>query len=509
MKFAEQQHQAVEHPLLDRVRACSSTPDAAAAFFTAMLHPEPSARMTSQQALTHPYLRACVQQMQASCTASERDSEHSTGSSSAHGLSSETHRKASALLPMAKAADSGRSMLSGLKSVCGSSVSMVTSAVTSSVPESLRSSRNDMLGTHSIADYFPKYVHASSDAELSVEEPESTTEVAPAAAVSLPVTPTHTAAAVATPAVVQTQEQGQLSGDASAAVRSTAQHEQQLLAGAQPSVAQHAESSSHASGSHGADAKPSHSNSERLQTLANSQSLRAAEHRQRALPGQHSEPVLASSIRIPLTHQMRSEGHSVAASATGWSEAPLTWSPIAAPDAQAEANIVNSMQHSMPEQPSMPPSPAKASESSLTESFSIAAVFADTHTATVRATVAGIEPSLTSHPLDLVPSHPVFIDSECEDDSDDDRDEEGPAGAGAGEPLQRMASAPDAGSNAEAQNLASSNQHSCAAMECAGIGHTDCNPGATHDVQHASHAQSAGTRNVHHQPAAPLTMYHR
>ena len=61
---AEANQTSVEHPMLSQVRACSTTPEAAVSFFTAILHPKPSARLTSLQALDHPYIRQCVHQMQ-------------------------------------------------------------------------------------------------------------------------------------------------------------------------------------------------------------------------------------------------------------------------------------------------------------------------------------------------------------------------------------------------------------------------------------------------------------
>lgn len=50
--------------MLDRVRACSTTPDDAVDFFTRMLHPVPDQRLTTNQALEHSYLLPCVRQMQ-------------------------------------------------------------------------------------------------------------------------------------------------------------------------------------------------------------------------------------------------------------------------------------------------------------------------------------------------------------------------------------------------------------------------------------------------------------
>ncbi|DBB10202.1 hypothetical protein WJX82_003503 [Trebouxia sp. C0006] len=62
--LAEATQTPAEHPILSQVRACSTTPEAAVSFFTAILHPKPSARLTSLQALDHPYLKQCVHQMQ-------------------------------------------------------------------------------------------------------------------------------------------------------------------------------------------------------------------------------------------------------------------------------------------------------------------------------------------------------------------------------------------------------------------------------------------------------------
>ena len=46
----------VEHPLLDKVRACSSNPDDAADFFLQLLHPYPLCRM-SVEAQAHIWQR--------------------------------------------------------------------------------------------------------------------------------------------------------------------------------------------------------------------------------------------------------------------------------------------------------------------------------------------------------------------------------------------------------------------------------------------------------------------
>ncbi|KAL3143924.1 hypothetical protein ABBQ32_003740 [Trebouxia sp. C0010 RCD-2024] len=55
----------VQHPILDKVRSCSSTPDLAADFFAKVLTYKKHKRPTAAQALQHPYLRQCAAQMQA------------------------------------------------------------------------------------------------------------------------------------------------------------------------------------------------------------------------------------------------------------------------------------------------------------------------------------------------------------------------------------------------------------------------------------------------------------
>lgn len=55
----------VEHPILEEVRHCSSTPDLAADFFAKLLNYEQHKRPTAAQALQHPYLRECAAEMQA------------------------------------------------------------------------------------------------------------------------------------------------------------------------------------------------------------------------------------------------------------------------------------------------------------------------------------------------------------------------------------------------------------------------------------------------------------
>lgn len=52
--------QPVRHTIIDRIRACSSTPNDAVDFFTHMLHPNPGRRLSATAALHHPYLAECL-----------------------------------------------------------------------------------------------------------------------------------------------------------------------------------------------------------------------------------------------------------------------------------------------------------------------------------------------------------------------------------------------------------------------------------------------------------------
>jgi len=54
----------VEHPLIDKIRACSSTPNDAADFFTHLLHPLAELRLATVEALHHPYMISCFKHMQ-------------------------------------------------------------------------------------------------------------------------------------------------------------------------------------------------------------------------------------------------------------------------------------------------------------------------------------------------------------------------------------------------------------------------------------------------------------
>ena len=141
----------VSHPLLDRVRSCSTTPNAAANFFAAILHPDPTKRLTSAQALHHPYLKRCVSQMQLAQYAQ-------TPSQGPGFISAECHKLACAPLPASRTRlgpSCSARKLNPLQSVLSGLFSR-TAGTCNFDP------RND----DPLSKYFPDYTHASSDAEL-------------------------------------------------------------------------------------------------------------------------------------------------------------------------------------------------------------------------------------------------------------------------------------------------------------------------------------------------------
>ena len=157
VRNAEEKGVAVHHLLLDNVRACSSTPDAAAAFFCAVLHPSPTARLTSAQALQHPYLRRCVAQMQASYHASPAPASAVMSNSS----------------PL-----QGTDILGRLASVSSSGLKMMKSLVSQALPGTSSSGKRHKVHMRDMARYFPDYSHPSSDAELSAYQACTPTDAA-------------------------------------------------------------------------------------------------------------------------------------------------------------------------------------------------------------------------------------------------------------------------------------------------------------------------------------------
>ena len=63
VKVAEESNSPVVHPIIDKIRQFSSTPDAAVDFFTLLLHPMPHKRLTAMDAIDHSYLAGCLSQM--------------------------------------------------------------------------------------------------------------------------------------------------------------------------------------------------------------------------------------------------------------------------------------------------------------------------------------------------------------------------------------------------------------------------------------------------------------
>ena len=56
--------QDIVHPIMDKVRSNSAAPELAVAFFNSLFQSKPTKRPTAAEALSHPYLADCVQEMQ-------------------------------------------------------------------------------------------------------------------------------------------------------------------------------------------------------------------------------------------------------------------------------------------------------------------------------------------------------------------------------------------------------------------------------------------------------------
>ncbi|KAA6424392.1 MAG: CPK related kinase 1 [Trebouxia sp. A1-2] len=150
--LAEATQTPAEHPILSQVRACSTTPEAAVSFFTAILHPKPSARLTSLQALDHPYLKQCVHQMQDDCHPPPLDPPCS--------WEERLHQDCP------KASASRNSMLRGLSTV-GKAAGLAGFAVLKSVAKAVKGKRQ-----HDISQYFPTYTHPKQDSDLLTSTPQ-------------------------------------------------------------------------------------------------------------------------------------------------------------------------------------------------------------------------------------------------------------------------------------------------------------------------------------------------
>ena len=156
--LADREQTAVQHPMLTRIRACSTTPDAAASFFTAVLHPKPSARLTGLQALEHPYLRQCVHQMQ--------DHYHPPPFNPPRNME---ERMACDALPEAA---SHRNMLRSL-GTAGRAAGLAGFAVAKSVAKAVSGKRR-----HDMSQYFPDYTHPQHDFDLLPKSESDSTAVA-------------------------------------------------------------------------------------------------------------------------------------------------------------------------------------------------------------------------------------------------------------------------------------------------------------------------------------------
>ncbi|DBA85992.1 TPA: Serine/threonine-protein kinase stk11 [Trebouxia sp. C0004] len=143
---AEVNETPVEHPMLSQLSACSTTPEAAVSFFTAILHPKPSARLTSVQALDHPYIKLCVHQMQdhyhpppldPPCSWEERLRQDCLESSDGH------------------------SRMLRILGTLGKAAGLAGFAVVKSVATAVTGERQ-----HDMSQYFPDYIHPEQHSDL-------------------------------------------------------------------------------------------------------------------------------------------------------------------------------------------------------------------------------------------------------------------------------------------------------------------------------------------------------
>ncbi|KAL3149908.1 glycogen synthase kinase 3 [Trebouxia sp. C0009 RCD-2024] len=90
---AEKLGSAVQHPIIEAIRHCSTMPDAAVDFFVKLLHPTPAARMTMAEAACHPYLARAMQWLltkQAHVSGQSTAAEGATASGSADASATTT-----------------------------------------------------------------------------------------------------------------------------------------------------------------------------------------------------------------------------------------------------------------------------------------------------------------------------------------------------------------------------------------------------------------------------------
>ena len=154
---AEVNQTPVDHPLLSQVRACSTTPEAAVSFFIAILHPKPSARLTSVQALDHTYIRQCVHQMQDHYHPPPLDPPRTWEERLCQDRFEESRFEESA----------GHSRMLRSLGVLGKAAGLASSAVVKSLATAVTGKRQ-----HDMSQYFPEYTHPEQDSDLLTNDPE-------------------------------------------------------------------------------------------------------------------------------------------------------------------------------------------------------------------------------------------------------------------------------------------------------------------------------------------------
>ncbi len=160
--MAIQTESNVDHPIIDRIRGCSSTPNDAVDFFTHLFHPCPCHRLTTTAALHHPYLAACLRQM--------RHDVHATNQLPLN-LNTDAYairRKGVLHLPRALGRQLRLSQAFGMvKHIAGSAARPITKPLSCIMRRPGRRSGSDL------SPCFPHYTHRPQDHELpDVARPE-------------------------------------------------------------------------------------------------------------------------------------------------------------------------------------------------------------------------------------------------------------------------------------------------------------------------------------------------
>lgn len=139
---------SVSHPIIDRTRSCSSTPDLAADFFLCLLCPEASNRATAVNMVSHPYchlqyldahyafLQRLIEEMDAKIRAAQNTPDGAAAESSSDGTltaSESSHAEQSLQLAISHTRIS--SCIAAMTGSCRSSMNSVHSP---SAPNSSR-----------------------------------------------------------------------------------------------------------------------------------------------------------------------------------------------------------------------------------------------------------------------------------------------------------------------------------------------------------------------------------